>query len=79
MTSMMTHAPGLRKPTMTEAQIRRALKRNGRLGRRPWSLYQIAQMKACHRSIMTRAVKTPRRYPEARAFIESLLKNGDAA
>lgn len=75
---MLTDAATKRKP-MTMTEIRRALRRNRELGLRPWSLNQIALMKGCHRSLMSHAVKKPRRYPEARAFIESLLKNGDAA
>ncbi len=58
---------------MTEAQIKRALERNRRKGRRPWSLYQIAQMKGVSRSLITTAVKNPSRYPAARAFIESVV------
>lgn len=65
--------------TMTEIQIKRILRRNRKAGRRPWSLYQIAQMKGVSRSLITTAVKNPSRYPGARGFIESLLKNGDAA
>lgn len=64
---------------MTMTEIRRALQINRDLGRRPWSLNQIALMKNCHRSLMSHAVRNPRRYPEARAFIESLLKNGEPA
>ena len=59
--------------TMTESQIKRALRRNRKAGRRPKSLYEIAKMKGVSRSIMTTAVKTPARYPQARLFIESLL------
>lgn len=58
---------------MTEAQIKRALLRNRKAGRRPWSLYQIAAMKGVSRSLITTAVKRPSRYPRARAYIESLL------
>ena len=65
--------------TMTETQIKRVLRRNRKAGKRPWSLYQIAQMKLVSRSLITTAVKNPLRYPSARAYIESLLKNGDAA
>lgn len=60
--------------TMTTRQIKSALKRNRRAGRRPRSLYEIAKMKGVSRSIMTVAVKNPRRYPQARLFIESLLR-----
>lgn len=60
--------------TMTEAQIKRALRRNRKAGRRPRSLYEIAKMKGVSRSIMTTAVKNPGRYPQARLFIESLLR-----
>jgi hypothetical protein len=59
--------------TMTESQIKRALRRNRRSGRRPRSLYEIAKMKGCARSMITTAVKNPHRYPSARAYIESLL------
>ena len=60
--------------TMTARQIKSALKRNRRAGRRPRSLYEIAKMKGVSRSIMTPAVKNPSRYPQARLFIESLLR-----
>lgn len=60
--------------TMTTRQIKSALKRNRRAGRRPRSLYEIAKMKGVSRSIMTVAVKNPHRYPQARLFIESLLR-----
>lgn len=88
-THMMTTTPGpmtkarltrgIARNAMTTAQIKRALRRNKALQRRPWSLYQIAQMKHCHRSIIIRAVNTtPSRYPAARAYVESLLKTGGA-
>ena len=59
--------------TMTQKEIKDALKRNRRLGRRPWSLNQIARMKGVSRSLMTMAVKRPRRYPGTRRYIESVL------
>lgn len=59
---------------MTETQIKKVLRRNRRAGRRPWSLYQIAKMKGVSRSLMTMAVKNPRRYPDARRYIESVLR-----
>lgn len=63
--------------TMTASQIKHALKRNRRAGRRPWSLYQIAKMKGVSRSMLTTAVKNPARYPQARAYIESLLVDSE--
>jgi hypothetical protein len=44
------------------------------VARRPRSLYEIAKMRGVSRSIMTTAVKNPYRYPQARLFIESLLR-----
>lgn len=59
--------------TMTAREIKSALKRNRRAGRRPRSLYEIAEMRGVHRSLITRAVQDRRRYPGVRAYIESLL------
>ncbi len=38
---------------MTKTEIKKILRRNKRLGRRPWSFYQIAQMRGCSRSLVT--------------------------
>lgn len=59
--------------TMTEAQIKRALRANRRDGRWPSSLYQIAQRDGVSRSMLTTAVKNPSRYPRARRRIELLV------
>ena len=59
---------------MTERQIKRALEQRRKAGKPPWSLYQIAKMKGCARSMLTVAVKNPDRQPQARAFIESVLR-----
>lgn len=63
--------------TMTAREIKDALKRNRREGRRPRSLYEIAQMRGVHRSLITRAVQDRRRYPGVRAYIESLLVDSE--
>jgi lambda repressor-like predicted transcriptional regulator len=59
---------------MTAAAIRAALRANKRAGRRPWSLNQIAKLKGVSRSMMTTALRNPRRYPDSRQFIESLFQ-----
>ena len=59
--------------TMTATQIKRALQANRKAGRRPASLYQIAKMRGCNRAVLTRALKEPTRYADARAYIESVL------
>lgn len=59
--------------TMTERQIKRLIKRNRRAGIWPGSLYQIAKRKQISRSMVTTAVKTPKRYPRLRREIELML------
>ena len=58
---------------MTESQIRHRLRQNRRAGRRPWSLYQLAQTWGVSRSMLTMAVKDPKRYPGVRARIEKAV------
>lgn len=42
---------------MTRTEIKKILRRNKRLGRRPWSYYQIAQMRGCGRPFVTMYMK----------------------
>ena len=56
-----------------EAQIRRQLERNRQTGRGPRSLYQLAQTWGVSRSMLTMAVKDPKRYPGVRARIEKAV------
>ena len=59
--------------TMTAPQIKRLLRANKKRGVRPWALKHIADDLKVSRSITTRAVKTPERYPAMRAHIERVL------
>ena len=59
--------------TMSASQIKAALRRNKRQGRRPGSLYEAAKMRGCHRSVMTRALTDPSRYAGAREWLESVV------
>jgi hypothetical protein len=38
---------------MTRTQIKRELRANKKAGVRPWSMYQLAQMRGCSRSFVT--------------------------
>jgi hypothetical protein len=38
---------------MTPAKVKRELRANKRVGVRPWSMYQLAQMRGCSRSFVT--------------------------
>ena len=58
---------------MTETQIRNQLRKNRLTGRGPRSLYQLAQTWGVSRSMLTMAVKDPKRYPGVRARIEKAV------
>lgn len=59
---------------MSPRQIKRTLQARKELRLRPWSLYQLAKLRGCSRSVMTGALKEPTRYRDARIFIESHLR-----
>lgn len=59
---------------MTTKEIKRVLRSRKERRLRPWSLYQLAALRGCSRSVMTGALKTPTRYRDARIFIESHLQ-----
>ena len=60
--------------TMSAREIKRALRRNAREGVWPSSLAQIAARRGNSRTVMTMALKQPRRYRDARLFIEQALR-----
>ena len=53
---------------LTKREIKRRLAQRRRAGLRPWSLYQLAQLRGCSRSVMTLALSQPDRYRAARQF-----------
>jgi hypothetical protein len=59
--------------TLTARQIKQLIRTNRERGIRPSALKHIADDLGVHRSMVTRAVKTPRRYPKLRAHIERVL------
>lgn len=64
---------------MLEArEIKRRLRANRQARPRRWpaSLADLATRYGCHRSLMTKALADPRRYPDARRFIEQAVKAG---
>ena len=67
---------GNRSPrwTMTADEIKLAFLLNRQRGRKPRSQYQLAQMFAVPRSMMSVAVSTPDRYPGLRRRIERRLR-----
>lgn len=60
---------------MTPSQVKRILRENRKTGRRPWSLYQIAQMRGCSRALVTMTMQRPRKSRPLWAWIESLLSD----
>ncbi len=58
---------------MTPSQVKRILRQNRKAGRRPWSLYQIAQMRGCSRALVTMAMQRPAKSRPLWGWIESLL------
>jgi hypothetical protein len=64
---------------MTPSQVKMALRRNRRAGRRPWSQYQLAAMRGCDRSLVARVLQNPRKSRPLWEWIESLLGPTSAA
>lgn len=58
---------------MTRSEIKRILRRNRKLGRRPWSFYQIAQMRNCSRSFVTMYFKGEKTSRPMDAWLASVL------
>lgn len=61
---------------MTPTEVKRALRRNRKVGRRPWSMYQIAQMRPCSRPLVTQVLQGSKRSRPLMEWIESVLGNG---
>lgn len=59
--------------TMTGPQIKRILRANRKVRRRPWALKHITDGLGISRSMATTAVKHPERYPTLRQHIEAVL------
>lgn len=58
---------------MTPAEVKRILRKNRKAGRRPWSYYQIAQMRGCSRALVTMTMQRPAKSRPLWAWIESTL------
>lgn len=58
---------------MTPRDVKRILKENRKVGRRPWSFYQIAQMRGCSRALVTMTMKRPAKSRPLWSWIESVL------
>jgi hypothetical protein len=58
---------------MSKSEIKRILRRNKKVGRRPWSLYQIAQMHGCSRSFVTMYFQGKKTSRPLDAWLESVL------
>ena len=58
---------------MTKHEFKRILRRNKKIGRRPWSFYQIAAMRHCSRSFVTMYFKGQRTSRPLDAWLESVL------
>ena len=59
---------------MTPAEVKRILRKNRKAGRRPWSLYQIAQMRGCSRSLVTMTMQRPAHSRPMWTWIENTLR-----
>jgi AraC-like DNA-binding protein len=64
---------------MTPTQVKRVLKQNKKAGRRPWSLYQLAQMRGCSRSLVTQAMQDPTKSRPFFVWVETVLGEADCA
>ena len=64
---------------MSPSEVKKILKKNRRVGRRPWSMYQIAQMYGCTRSMVTMTFKRPRKSRPLWSWIESVVGDGQQA
>lgn len=64
---------------MTRSDFKRILRRNKKVGRRPWSLYQIAQMRGCTRSFVTMYFQGKKHSRPMDDWLTSVLGPGQAA
>jgi hypothetical protein len=77
LTIVLQEARGI-KGRLETREIRGLLRANRQARPRRWpgSLSDLAARYGCHRSLMTKALADPRRYPDARRFIERSVKVG---
>lgn len=61
---------------MTAREVKRILNRNRLAGVRPWSFYQLAQIKGCNRSLFSQALKDRKRFRKAWLWLEETLRDG---